>query len=135
LLSHVSLFSYAATIAGLFTAIPATLTGGAELYAMYQAKGSKAPTVKTTLLHAALNDLSIFGAVFNWWTRRGTEAYIVDGRNAAVSAAIFLLVAYSSALGGSLVYEHGIAVQRMGHGQRKKSKFIEEKKEEGKKEL
>jgi len=129
LLSHLSLFSYASTIAGIVTAVPAVLTGGAELFAMYQAKGSNAPTVKTTMLHAALNDLSIFGAVFNWWTRRGTEGYIIDGRNAAISGLMLVGVIYSAGLGGGLVYDNGVAVQRMGKGQRKKAKFVDEKKE------
>lgn len=93
------------------------------------------PVVKTTLIHAGLNDLAIFGAVYNWLTRRNREDFMPWGGNALVSVAILVLVAYSAFLGGGLVYTHGVAVQRMGKGKEEKDKTMAEQKKKGKKEL
>jgi len=137
LLNYLSLFSYASTVAAIITAIPAVLTGGAELYAMVQAKGLdfKNPVVKTTFIHAGLNDLVVFGAVYNWLSRRGREGYAVETQNGLVSLVLLGAVMYSAMLGGSLVYAHAVGVQRMGKGKQEKEQETKAVKEQGKKEL
>jgi len=137
LLNYLALFSYASTVAGLITAVPAILTGATELYAMVKAKGLdlKNPVVRTTLTHAGLNDLAIVGAAFNWWSRRGKTGYAVETGNAVVSAVMLVGVMYAAFLGGGLVYEHGVAVQRMGKGKQEKDAQTVEIKQQAKKEL
>jgi len=134
---HLSLFSYASTIAGIVTAFPALSSGAIEAYAMISSKGLNLsnPVIKTTLIHAGLNDLAIFGAVYNWLTRRNCEDFMPWGGNAFVSAVILVMIAYSAFLGGGLVYTHGVGVQRMGKGKEEKDKIMAEQKKKGKKEL
>jgi len=93
------------------------------------------PVIKTTLIHAGLNDLAIFGAVYNWLTRRNREDFMPGGGNALVSVVMLGMVAYAAFLGGGLVYTHGVAVQRMGKGKEEKEKTMEVQKKKGKKEM
>ncbi|KAI9744082.1 MAG: hypothetical protein M1818_002234 [Claussenomyces sp. TS43310] len=136
LLKYLSLFSYASTVAAILTSFPALATGIAELYAMVSAKGLDLsdPVIKTTLIHAALNDVAIAGAFYNWLTRRGRTGYEVQSGNILTSAAMLVGIIYSAYLGGSLVYTHGVAVQRMGEGKKEKEKG-ERTKPKDKKEL
>lgn len=63
---HLSLFGYVSTIAGIVTSLPALSSGLFEGYALISANGldfSK-PKVKTTVIHATLNDLAIAAAVY-----------------------------------------------------------------------
>jgi len=137
LLNYLSLFSYASTVAALITSMPALSTGAAELYAMVQAKGVDLndPVVKTTLIHAGLNDIAIAGALYNWLSRRNRTGYEVQSGNILTSALILGGVAYSAFLGGSLVYAHAVGVQRMGKGAQEKTKKTKETKKQGKREL
>jgi uncharacterized membrane protein len=127
---HLSLFSYASTIIGILTAIPAVVTGAIEANAIVSANGFDLsnPKVKTTVIHATLNDLAVLGAVYNWLTRRNEEDFMPWGGNALVSAGMLGLIAYAAFLGGSLVYAHGVAVQRMGKGKEEKEKSAVKKK-------
>ena len=93
------------------------------------------PTVRTTLIHAGLNDVAVLGAAYNWLTKRGVEGYVVSGGNVLVSALTMGGVMYSAYLGGALVYERGVGVQRMGVGKAQRQKMVEAAKEKGKKEL
>lgn len=104
---------------------------------MISAKGLdlKNPVIKTTLIHAGLNDLAIFGAVYNWLTRRNREDFMPWGGNALVSVGILGAVAYAAFLGGGLVYTHGTGVQRMGKGKEEKNELLKTQKAKGKKEL
>jgi len=139
LLNYLSLFSYASTIAGLITSLPALSTGVAELYAMIQSRGldfkNLDPVVKVTLIHAGLNDLAIAGAAYNWLSRRGRTGFAVETSNCLISAVILGGVMYSAFLGGSLIYAHGVGVQRQGKGKEEKEKATKKTKAQGKKEL
>lgn len=117
-----SLFSYASTIAALFTALPAITSGLFEAYAMISANGLdfSNPIIKTTLIHAGVNDLAVLGALYNWLSKRGAEDFVPGGSNVVVSSVILAAVGYAAFLGGGLVYEHGVGVQRMGHGKAEK---------------
>ena len=52
-----------------------------------------------------------------------------------VSALLFGAIGYSGYLGGGLVYEHGVGVQRQGHGKEEREKEERELKADAKKEL
>ena len=93
------------------------------------------PVIKTTLIHAGLNDLVIFGAVYNMLSRWGNEAYMPTGRNTLVSFLMLGGVGYAAFLGGGLVYTHGVGVQRMGKGKEEKDAEVAKEKVEAKKEL
>jgi uncharacterized membrane protein len=136
LINYLSLFSYASTIAALFTSILTLSSGLAEGYAMIQANGldMSNPKIKTMVLHALLNDVAIAGAFYNYWTRSTTEGYLPSAMNVLISSLMLGGVMYSAYLGGSLVYKHGVGVQRQGEGKEIKEKTMSEKKKEGKKE-
>merc|ERR1711900_75817 len=112
---HLCLFSYVSTVAGVLTSFPAITSGLFEAYPMVSAKGLDLsnPVIKTTLIHAGLNDLVIFGAVYNMLSSVG----------------------YAAFLGGGLVYTHGVGVQRMGKGKEEKDAEVAKEKVEAKKEL
>merc|ERR1712093_459796 len=134
---HLCLFSYVSTVAGVLTSFPAITSGLFEAYAMVSAKGLDLsnPVIKTTLIHAGLNDLVIFGAVYNMLSRWGNEAYMPTGRNTLVSFLMLGGVGYAAFLGGGLVYTHGVGVQRMGKGKEEKDAEVAKEKVEAKKEL
>ena len=89
--------------------------------------------MKVAVIHAALNDLAVAGTAYNWWSKRSRTAYAVDGMNCAISGIILGGVLYSAMLGGSLVYKHGMAVQRMGEGKQLKEQEIAKLKAEERK--
>ncbi|KAG4413265.1 hypothetical protein IFR04_013616 [Cadophora malorum] len=134
---HLCLFSYVSTLAGVLTSFPAITSGLFEAYAMISAKGLDLsnPVIKTTLIHAGLNDLVIFGAVYNMLSRWGNEAYMPTGSNTLVSFLMLGGVGYAAFLGGGLVYTHGVGVQRMGKGKEEKDAEVAKEKVEAKKEL
>lgn len=70
--------------------------------------------LKTTITHATLNDLVVGIAAYNWWTRRSLPNLGLPRFNAYLSAAAIPIFLYSAYLGGSLVYEYGVGVQRQG---------------------
>jgi uncharacterized membrane protein len=113
-----SLFSYASTVGGILTALPALVSGAFEAYAMISAKGFDLsnPVIKTTLIHAGLNDLAILGAIYNWLSKRTHEDFVPEEGNVLISSLMLSAVAYAAFLGGGLVYTHGVGVQRMGKG-------------------
>ncbi|KAH7417812.1 hypothetical protein BKA64DRAFT_179979 [Cadophora sp. MPI-SDFR-AT-0126] len=134
---HLCLFSYVSTVAGVLTSFPAITSGLFEAYAMISAKGLDLsnPVIKTTLIHAGLNDLAVFGAVYNMLSRWGREAYMPTGGNTLVSFLMLGGVAYAAFLGGGLVYTHGVGVQRMGKGKEEKDAGRAKEVAEAKKEL
>lgn len=139
LINYLSLFSYASTIAALFTSLPTVSSGVAEAYAMIQANGldMSNPKVKVMVIHAILNDVAVAGAFYNYWTRSTVEGFMTSGVNALISSVMLGGVICSAYLGGSLIYKYGVGVQRQGDGKVIKEKMMNEKKErkrEGKKE-
>jgi len=134
---HLSLFSYVSTIAGIVTSLPALSSGLIEGYALISANGldlSK-PKVKATVVHAALNDLAIGAAVYQVISKGKSVGYMPSGRNLVISGMLLGAVGYSAYLGGGLVYEHGVGVQRQGHGKEEREKGEKELKKDARKEL
>lgn len=142
-LGTIALVGYAINLVGIVTSIPAVATGSAELYAMIQGRGLFVkdektgkqvlePVVKTTLTHASLNDIGVAMAVYNWLMERHRplEDYRPYGHQILFSGVALGLTLYAAYLGGGLVYEHGVGVQRMGHGKELKEKDIKEAKKQ-----
>ncbi|GAA6055919.1 hypothetical protein JCM3770_002360 [Rhodotorula araucariae] len=130
--------------AGMLAALPSIATGLAELYGMWSGQAKQKGEVKktladaavkrdiageklkTTLTHATLNDIVLGIAAYNWWVRRQSSQLILPQTNALLSAAAIPLFLYSAYLGGSLVYEYGVGVQRQGEAAEIKAKAEKE---------
>jgi uncharacterized membrane protein len=136
LINYLSLFSYASTIAALFTFLPSLSSGLVEGYAIIQANGLDMlnPKVKVVVAHALLNDVAVAGAFYNYWTRSKAEWFMPSCVNVLISSVMLGGVICSAYLGGSLVYTHGVGVQRQGDGKAIKEKTMSERKKEGRKE-
>lgn len=73
------------------------------------------------MIHAFANDAVVALATFNWWTRRQDDGFALPTSNSILSAIALPALLYSAYLGGSLVYHHGVAVQRQGGAEKLKS--------------
>jgi len=137
-LGAITIMGYFLNMIGIFGSIPAIVTGFAELFAMISARGfyvdnkmpekSLDPIVKTTLIHAGINDVAVLGAIYNWLLERGRphEYYRPYPHQIILSGGTLVMSLYAAYLGGSLIYKHGVGVKRMGAGK-------EERKDEMKK--
>jgi len=129
-LATLTILGYASNVLGMVASIPAIVTGSAELFAMIQSNGlyqtdeagqkKLVPKVKMTLMHAGLNDIVFVGAVYNWLKERNVPDYTPAGHQIAMSAVLMAIQMYAAFLGGDLIYKHGVGVQRMGEGAKKK---------------
>lgn len=76
---------------------------------------------QTGVLHALANDITVFGAAYNWWTRRSAVGFAPSTTNVLVSATLAVPASFFAAyLGGQLVYQYGMGVGR-GRGGVKKA--------------
>lgn len=127
--------SHYACAAGLLTAIPAVLTGLAELYGMYRGaakeQGNKETIKKTakgqqeklalTITHALCNEVGVAIALSNWWSRhKNLTSYTLDNLHLWLSVAALGGTLVGAYLGGDLVYRLGVGVQRQGSALEKK---------------
>jgi uncharacterized membrane protein len=94
----------ALVILGLISAGGAAVTGMND----WSEIKSEAPR-KIGLVHAALNIVATGVFAGSWWARRQRRTRST-GR--ALGALGFVIVAASAHLGGNLIYEHGIGVER-----------------------
>lgn len=104
-----------------------------ELYAMVQANGLnfKEPKIRKTLYHAGLNDVAVGAAAWSLWKHWKTPAGTpISGSRALFALSIIIGTGFSAYLGGSLVYEHGVGVQRQGDGAEHKKDELEHAKDE-----
>jgi len=130
-LGHIS------NVAGFATSFIALNSGIWEGYNIYRQKGfnMQDPVVSTTVYHAALNDVSVAAAGYNWWTMRNVAGFVPSTTNAAVAALIFAGIGVSGYLGGSLSYKYGVGVQRMGEAKDIRDAEVREIKASARKEL
>lgn len=111
------ILSYYTNILTILFTVPAVMTGAAQLMPVIQRDGFSSKKAQIGALHAVLNDVAVFGAVYNWWTRRSTTGFTPSNENILVSTVLALpLTLYAGYLGASLVYIHG-----MGFGNRQTS--------------
>jgi len=113
--------SYYSTILTIITAIPAIVTGAIELSPVIQRDGFSSQKAQTGVLHALVNDITIFGAVYNWWSRRNENAFTPSTANVALSTAIVPVSIFAAYLGGSLIYKYGMGVGKGSGSKQKKS--------------
>jgi uncharacterized membrane protein len=113
--------SYYSTILTIVTAIPAVVTGGMEFMPVIQRDGFSSQKAQTGVLHALLNDITVFGAIFNWWSRRNENAFTPSTTNVAISAGAIPLSIGAAYLGGSLIYKYGMGVGKGSGSKQKKS--------------
>jgi hypothetical protein len=112
IIHYVLMFSYAANIAGLLTSIPAITLGLFEAYAMISTKGLDLsnPVINTMLMHAGLNGLAVFSAIYNSLSKRNLKGLALRGVNAIVSVLMLGSALYVAFLSGRLVYTHRTGV-------------------------
>jgi len=122
--------AYYTNILGIVTSLPALITGDIEFYAMWKGnqpfervKSSKTgatireglnPKVKLALVHGLLNVGALGASSYNWYTKRSVPGFLPSKVNMWLSAMMLGNVVYSLYLGGSMVYEYGVGVQRQG---------------------
>ncbi|CAO2655560.1 Nn.00g043630.m01.CDS01 [Neocucurbitaria sp. VM-36] len=103
------LLSYYTTILTLLFSAPAVATGAYELMPLIKRDGLSSKKAQTGILHAAINDITVFGALYNWWSRRSAPAFIPSNENVLVSTVLAVPATFFAAyLGGSLVYQYGM---------------------------
>jgi uncharacterized membrane protein len=101
---------YYLNLFGIFAAIPTIATGAAEFADI----PTDHPAWKVTLTHAALNDVALGLAVYNWWTRRKRRNHAPDRTNLWVNGAMTAVLGLSGYLGGVIAHEYGYGTQRQG---------------------
>ena len=108
---------------GIITMLPAVVTGGQQLAlminkgGMYEADGkTMRAKVKTTLSHAALNDLALIASIYSWYIRRDNVGLLPSGVNLLISALMLPGLFYSANLGGTLVYNYGVGLSMGNKG-------------------
>ncbi len=85
-----------------------------------QRDGFSSKKAQTGVAHALLNDVAIFGAAYNWWSRRQVPQFAPTGVNMLVSTVLAMPVCfYGAHLGAELVYHYGMGF-RAGSSKAKK---------------
>jgi uncharacterized membrane protein len=106
--------SYYTTILTLLFSIPAVVTGAQQLMPVIQRDGFSSKKAKIGVLHALINDVTVVGALYNWWSRRSVTGFTPASDNILISTVLAVPATFFAAyLGGSLVYVYG-----MGFGNR-----------------
>ncbi|TKA71773.1 hypothetical protein B0A49_06097 [Cryomyces minteri] len=133
-MSEMSRIAHYSNVLGIITAMPAAATGVAEMLAMWKANSLKEkivresdgkvvydgynPKLLTGIVHGMLNELALVISLVNWWTKRGAKDYAPSGLNEALSALTLPALLFSAFLGGKMVYEYGVGVQRQGEAKK-----------------
>jgi uncharacterized membrane protein len=114
--------SYYSTIFTLLSAVPAVISGALELQPVIARDGFGSKKAQAGVLHALVNDLTLFGAAYNWWVRRTTTGFVPSTTNVVISAALAVPASFFAAyLGGQLVYQYGMGVGRGSSSNAKKA--------------
>lgn len=112
----------------VLSAIPTIITGIIEINGMMSrydlvGKLSKSPKkldvikkmpekLKIAFVHAMVMDAVVFASVWSLMSRKKSNAYAFDGNMAWLSLALPVFLFGGSALGGQLVFDHGVGVKR-----------------------
>ncbi|WRT64421.1 uncharacterized protein IL334_001353 [Kwoniella shivajii] len=142
--STLSVLGFYAAGAGVLTAVPAIITGVGEAYELirkeYKEKGDWSKVVdsawnmkdtggrkvKMTIKHASMNDMVVALAGYNWY-----RGYYYPGEPLPTTTTVLNAIAlpallYSAMLGGRLVYEYAMGIQRQGSGKEVKKEMQKE---------
>ncbi|KAH6881292.1 hypothetical protein BKA58DRAFT_362 [Alternaria rosae] len=115
------LLSYYTTLLTLLFSAPAVATGMYEFIPLVKRDGLKSKKAQVGALHAVINDVTVLGAAFNWWTRRSNPGMVPSDTNILISSVIALpATMFAAYLGGSLVYVYGMGF-RGGQAKAKKA--------------
>lgn len=95
---------------GVGAAVPTALTGLAEWWDI----PTDHPAWKVATTHAALNDLALGLALYNWWSRRDRHNFAPDTTNVWVDGALLAVLGVSGYLGGMIAHEYGYGTHRQG---------------------
>ncbi|KAI4642466.1 uncharacterized protein J4E79_011528 [Alternaria viburni] len=115
------LLSYYTTLLTLLFSAPAVATGMYEFIPLVKRDGLKSRKAQVGALHAVINDVTVLGAAYNWWTRRGNPGMMPSDTNILISSVIALpATMFAAYLGGSLVYVYGMGF-RGGQAKAKKA--------------
>jgi uncharacterized membrane protein len=80
-----------------------------EFIPLVKRDGLKSRKAQIGALHAAINDVTVLGAAYNWWTRRSNPGMVPSDTNILISSVIALpATMFAAYLGGSLVYIYGM---------------------------
>ncbi|CAG8962170.1 hypothetical protein HYALB_00009991 [Hymenoscyphus albidus] len=121
-LEMLPLLSYYATVLALVTMVPAILSGATQMLPLIQRDGFGTKKVRTAVTHAALNDVVAGMLAYNWNTRRNVEGFAPSSINLGISCALAMpIVFFGAALGGELVYTHGMGVGKASTAKSKKA--------------
>ncbi|CAI6314325.1 unnamed protein product [Periconia digitata] len=102
--------AYYSNILSIVTAVPAIASGIVQLAPVIQRDGFSSKKAQTGVMHALISDLTVFAAVYNWWSRRDTAGFLPSTTNAVVSAAVVPTVFFAAFLGGQLTYQFGMGI-------------------------
>ncbi|GAM86837.1 hypothetical protein ANO11243_048570 [Dothideomycetidae sp. 11243] len=109
--------SFYALSAGLLTAVPAVLSGGAQAVQIFQTTGvwekggGLKPKVKAVLFHAITMDIILAAAAWVWSGRdRNEVAFTKEWGRAGIAVALSLALMFSMNLGGQLTYNWGMGM-------------------------
>lgn len=86
-----------------------------------QRDGFSSQKAQTGVLHAFINDITVFGALYNWWSRRNENAFTPSTTNVALSAGLVPVSFFAAYLGGTLIYKYGMGIGRGSGSKQKKS--------------
>ncbi|KAF2020937.1 hypothetical protein BU24DRAFT_416595 [Aaosphaeria arxii CBS 175.79] len=114
------ILSHYVTLLILITSAPAVVSGALELMPVIKRDGFGSKKAKAGILHAVVNDLTVFGAAYNFWTRRQKIGFVPSETNLLISILIAIpATLFAAYLGGQLVYQYGMGI---GRGQTKSKK-------------
>ncbi|KAF2874385.1 hypothetical protein BDV95DRAFT_487973 [Massariosphaeria phaeospora] len=115
------ILSYYTSLLTVLASLPAVLSGAWELMPVIQRDGLSSKKAQVGVLHALINDISVFGATYNYWTRRNAAGFEPSTANIFISAVLAVPATFFAAyLGGHLVYVYGMGIGR-GSSKAKKS--------------
>ncbi|KAK4685081.1 hypothetical protein P7C73_g5072, partial [Tremellales sp. Uapishka_1] len=120
--------------AGVLFAMPSIATGLGEAYEMtreqlkakgnwgtvlsdaWEMKDNAGRKLKMTVKHASMNDMVVGLAGWNWYLGHKYPTAPLPKVNVWLSAIALPVLLYAAMLGGKLVYEYAMGVQRQGSG-------------------
>lgn len=111
---------YYLNLFGIFAAVPTAMTGLAEWWDI----PSDHPAWKVATAHAALNDIALGLALYNWWTRRDRRNFAVDDGNLWADGALAAILTLSGFLGGVVAHEYGYGTHRQGSAVEKEQESL-----------
>jgi len=119
--SQLHVFAFYLNILALLGSIPAGVTGLAEFVEV----PLEQPQWNKVFAHMSLNTFALFVSLINWWSRHSADNFEPSWGLMILNMITLGGVFLSAHIGGMLVYQHGMGVQRQGDGLKQKKKEAE----------